>query len=119
MTGSESANGIYFDSVRLINNYGMSEAGFHVAQFVIDRRYDATPIGKPVFDDIRIRLLDVNGREAADGEEGEICFDNPFFRGYINLPEETAKVLRGDLFHSGDMGSSIPATWERGCRMET
>ena len=29
VTGSESANGIYFDGVRLINNYGMSEAGFH------------------------------------------------------------------------------------------
>lgn len=108
VTGSESANGIYFDGVRLINNYGMSEAGFHVAQFVVDRRYDVTPIGKPVFDDIHIRLLDENDREAADGEEGEICFDNPFFRGYINLPEETAKVLRGDLFHSGDMGKRLP-----------
>ena len=77
-------------------------------QFVVDRRYDVTPIGKPVFDDIHIRLLDENEREAADGEEGEICFDNPFFRGYINLPEETAKVLRGDLFHSGDMGKRLP-----------
>ena len=108
VTGSESANGIYFDGVRLINNYGMSEAGFHVAQFVIDRRYDVTPIGKPVFDDIRIRLLNEKGTEVADGEEGEICFDNPFFRGYINLPEETAKVLRGGIFHSGDMGRKLP-----------
>ncbi|MDO4865009.1 MAG: AMP-binding protein [Clostridia bacterium] len=108
VTGSESANGVWFGGVRLINNYGMSEAGFHVAQFEMDRRYDITPIGKPVLDDIRIRLLDEAGREVPDGEAGEICFDNPFFRGYVHLPEETARVLRGGVFHSGDMGRRLP-----------
>ena len=108
VTGSEAANGVYFDRVKLINNYGMSEAGFHVAQFVVDRRYDITPIGKPVFEDIRIRLLGEDGKEVPDGEEGEICFDNPFFRGYINMPEETAKVMRDGVFHAGDMGKRLP-----------
>ena len=108
VTGSEAANGVWFEGVRLINNYGMSEAGFHVAQFEIDRRYDITPIGKPVFEDIRIRLLDENGQEAGEGQQGEICFDNPFFRGYIHLPEETARVLRDGVFHSGDMGKRLP-----------
>ena len=108
VTGSESANGVWFEGIRFINNYGMSEAGFHVAQFELDRRYDITPIGKPVLDDIRIRLLDEAGREVPDGEAGEICFDNPFFRGYIRLPEETARVLRGGVFHSGDMGRRLP-----------
>ena len=108
VTGSEAANGLYFGGVKLINNYGMSEAGFHVAQFVVDKRYDLTPIGKPVFEDIRIRLLGEDGCEVADGEEGEICFDNPFFRGYINMPEETEKVMRDGIFHSGDMGKRLP-----------
>ena len=108
VTGSEAANNVWFEGVRLINNYGMSEAGFHVAQFEIDRRYDVTPIGKPVFEDIRIRLLDENGRETSEGQQGEICFDNPFFRGYIHLPEETARVLRDGVFHSGDMGKRLP-----------
>lgn len=108
VTGSEAANGVYFDGVRLINNYGMSEAGFHVAQFEIDRRYDLTPIGKPLLDDIRIRLLDEDGREVPEGEKGEICFDNPFFRGYIHMPEETARILRDGVFHSGDMGQRLP-----------
>ena len=108
VTGSEAANGVYFDNVRLINNYGMSEAGFHVAQFVIDRRYDITPIGKPVFGDIQIRLLGEDGKEVPDGEPGEICFDNPFFRGYINMPEETRKVMRDGIFHTGDMGKRLP-----------
>ena len=108
VTGSEAANGVWFEGIRLINNYGMSEAGFHVAQFEIDRKYDVTPIGKPVFGDIRIRLLDEEGQEVPDGQAGEICFDNPFFRGYVNLPEETAKALRGGVFHSGDMGKRLP-----------
>ena len=108
VTGSEAANGVWFEGVRLINNYGMSEAGFHVAQFEMDRRYDITPIGKPVREEIRIRLLDEAGQEVPDGQAGEICFDNPFFRGYINLPEETARALRGGVFHSGDMGKRLP-----------
>jgi acyl-coenzyme A synthetase/AMP-(fatty) acid ligase len=108
VTGSEAANGVWFEGVRLINNYGMSEAGFHVAQFEVDRRYDMTPIGKPVFEDICIRLLDENGQEVSDDQAGEICFDNPFFRGYVGLPEETAKVLRGGVYHSGDMGKRLP-----------
>ena len=108
VTGSEAANGVWFEGVRIINNYGMSEAGFHVAQFELDRRYDITPIGKPVFEDIRIRLLDEDGREVSDGQAGEICFDNPFFRGYVHMPEETAKVLRDGVFHSGDMGKRLP-----------
>lgn len=108
VTGSEAANGVWFEGVRLINNYGMSEAGFHVAQFEIDQRYDITPIGKPVFEDICIRLLDENGQEVAEGQQGEICFDNPFFRGYVHRPEETAKVLRDGVFHSGDMGKRLP-----------
>ena len=108
VTGSEAADGIYFDNVKLINNYGMSEAGFHVAQFVIDRRYDITPIGKPVFGDIQIKLLNEDGKAVPDGEAGEICFDNPFFRGYINMPEETEKVMRDGIFHTGDMGKRLP-----------
>ena len=108
VTGSESANGVWFEGVRLINNYGMSEAGFHVAQFEVDCRHDITPIGKPVLEDICIRLLDENGHDVAEGEKGEICFDNPFFRGYIGLPEETEKVMRGGVYHSGDMGKRLP-----------
>lgn len=108
VTGSEAANGVWFEGVRLINNYGMSEAGFHVAQFEMDRRYDITPIGRPLREEIRIRLLDEAGQEVPDGQPGEICFENPFFRGYVNQPEETARALRGGLFHSGDMGKRLP-----------
>lgn len=104
MSGGEPANDIWVDGVRVINNYGMSETAFPITQFVLDRRYDTAPAGKPVFDDFHIRIMDENGRDVPDGEKGEICFENPFFRGYKNLPEETEKALRYGVFHTGDLG---------------
>ena len=100
-TGSEPANGIFLEGIELVNNYSMSEGAFSLCQFVIDRPYDVCPVGKPNYEDLKIHLLDSEGNEAA---EGEICFENPFFRGYINMPEATAKALKGGLYHSGDLG---------------
>ncbi len=39
-----------------------------------------------------------------DGEDGEFCFENPFLREYINMPEQTERAMRGGIFHSGDLG---------------
>lgn len=103
-TGSEAANGISLEGVKLINNYGMSEAGFSVAQYVIDKPYDPAPIGKPIYKGIELLLLDEDGKPVPDGERGEICFENPFFRGYINREEETKKAFRFGVFHTNDMG---------------
>ena len=35
-------------------------------------------------------IVDEDGNDVADGEIGEFIFENPYVRGYINLPEETA-----------------------------
>lgn len=102
--GGEGANGLYLDGVTLENGYSMSEAGVPVCTFIIDRPYAQCPVGKPTTDLIRLRLLDPEGREVSPGDVGEICFENPFFRGYINRPEETRAALRDELFHSGDLG---------------
>lgn len=104
ITGSEPSNGIEFEGALLLNNYGMSEASFVVAQYLMEKKEEIVPIGKPLCDSVVIHLLDEAGNEVANGEQGEICFENPYFRGYIDLPEETEKVKRGGLFHSGDIG---------------
>ncbi len=102
-TGSEPANDTFVKGATLVNTYSMSEAAFTLCQFEIDHPYDVCPVGKPNSDLIQIHLLDEDGREAPDGETGEVCFEAPFFRGYINLPEETEKAFRDGLFHSGDL----------------
>ena len=106
--GGEPANGIFIEGRELVNGYSMSECGFPLAEFVIDRPYETCPVGKPDLDEIVLRLLDENGAEVPSGAEGEICVENPFFRGYINLPDKTAEALRGGLYHTGDIGKMLP-----------
>ena len=101
--GSEPANNLYNKKLQLINIYAASESGFAVSVFNIDRSYEACPVGRPSTD-INIYLLDEDGNEVADGEVGELCFDDPYVRGYINLPEETEKAFKNRVFHSGDLG---------------
>ena len=102
-TGSEPANGIYCEKPVIRNRYGMSETAFFVAVFDLDRVYDKAPVGKNQLG-FEIRLLKDDGEEAARGEQGEICIENPYTRGYINLPEQTARAFRGGIFHTGDIG---------------
>lgn len=100
--GSEPANNIYNKNLDLINIYAASESGFAVGVFKIDRAYEACPIGKPEFD-LKVKLLSEEGEEVAEGETGELCFENPFVRGYINLPEETEKAFANGVYHTGDL----------------
>ena len=103
VVGSEPANGIFLDGFVIHNIYTMSEAGFAVAHFRIDKKYEATPVGKSEAGD-KIFLLDEEGKEVPFGEEGEICFENPYVRGYLNLPEQTTKAFVNGIYHTGDLG---------------
>ncbi len=101
--GSEPANNLFNPNLELINIYAASESGFAVGVFRIDKSYETCPIGRPEVE-TKIVLLTEEGSEAASGEMGELCFVNPFVRGYINLPEETAKAFASDgYYHTGDL----------------
>ena len=102
VVASEPAGNLYFPGIRLLNFYGGSESYFLVATYQIDHPYDVAPVGQPAFP-LDVRLLDEEGKGVADGEAGELVYDNPYFRGYINLPDQTASVLRDGYFHSGDL----------------
>ena len=107
--GAEPAYGIWSDDPELsvYFQYAMSESGFIIATNKLDRPNEAASIGRPNLS-LRLELLDEDGQPVPEGEIGEICFENPFFRGYINRPEETARAFRGGIFHSGDMGRLLP-----------
>ncbi len=100
--GSEPANNVYNKNVDLINIYAASESGFAVGVFPIDKSYETCPIGKPEID-CPITLLTEDGTPAEEGEIGELCFENPYVRGYMNLPEETAKAFQNGIYHTGDL----------------
>ncbi len=101
--GSEPANGVYLESLKIHNIYMMSESGFAVSHFLVDKKYTETPVGQSECG-FKIHLLDENGNEVPAGEEGEVCFENPYVRGYINLPEQTAEAFRDGLYHTNDLG---------------
>lgn len=100
--GSEPANNVYNKKLDLINIYACSESGFAVGVFKIDKSYDTCPVGKPEIP-MEITLLDEDGNPVEDGEMGELCFENPYVRGYINLPEESAKAFVNGIYHTGDL----------------
>lgn len=52
----------------------------------------------------RIKLVDPDDREVADGEPGELAIRTPaLFSGYWNNPEANAQDFRGGWFHMGDV----------------
>ncbi|MDO4427235.1 MAG: AMP-binding protein [Moraxella sp.] len=52
-----------------------------------------------------IKLLDDEGNEVPMGEAGEICGKGPqVMKGYYKRDDETAKVMVGEYFRTGDIG---------------
>ena len=106
--GSEPANGVEPGKLEVVNIYAMSESGFAVGVFRIDRKYDVCPVGRPPFD-CKVRLVGEDGRDVPDGEIGELWFENRYVRGYLNRPEETAKSFVGGFYRTGDLARRLPS----------
>ena len=110
ITGSAPAYGIYYpEGPAVKNNYAMSETGFFVFEGILEKSFDNAPVGKPVLD-IDLYLIREDESIVEGVGEGELCFENEFVRGYLNLPEQTKKAFRPMkdhpekiLFHTNDM----------------
>ena len=88
------------------SGYGLSETnalGCVISQGDYQLRPDSTGRPVPPVTDIKIMT---DGEEQKPGEVGEVWIRSPAnFRGYHNLPEETAKSLTPDgWFRTGDLG---------------
>jgi len=111
-TGSERVSMLAGDGYELYNCYGSSETAATALSYKIEEPMENTPIGKPL-DGLEIFLLDEDGREVTDGEEGEICIKGVLAESYLNLEEQTAKTfIRQEdgsvLLHTGDIGRRTP-----------
>ena len=55
---------------------------------------------------VDVRILNDQGEEIKPGEIGEIVARGPnIMKGYWNLPEETARVLRNGWYYTGDLAT--------------
>jgi long-chain acyl-CoA synthetase len=87
----------------ILEGYGLSETS-PVASFNHpDKVRKPGSIGTPI-EGVRMRLVDDNGQDVADGEIGEIAIrGHNVMKGYWGKPEATAEAISDGWFHTGDM----------------
>ena len=111
-TGSERVSMMAGDGYELYNFYGCSEAASLASYYKIEEPVENTPIGKPA-EGLTFFLLDAEGREVAEGEEGELCVQGILADAYLNLEEQSAQtfIKQEDgtvLVHTGDIAKKLP-----------
>ena len=97
-TGSERVSNLFSTDYEIQVAYGQTESAGAVMMFSVDKKYDNTPIGRPI-GNVRAYLLDENNQEA---DEGEMCLAGHFATGYLNLPELTKKTFIDNPFVERD-----------------
>jgi long-chain acyl-CoA synthetase len=91
--------------VKLIQVYGLSEAGFLTGLKDDEHTEDRlTSCGRPSIG-IDLRVVDPTGKELETGQTGELVARGAnIMRGYWNNPEETMRAFRNGFFRTGDVG---------------
>ncbi|MCI9174037.1 MAG: amino acid adenylation domain-containing protein [Lachnospiraceae bacterium] len=112
VTGSERVSQLGPDGYELYNVYGSSETASMISYYKIEAPMDNTPIGKAA-EGVELFLLDEEGREVLDGEEGEICVKGILGECYLNLEEQSRRAFIPQedgkvLVRTGDMGRKLP-----------
>ncbi|QQK80303.1 AMP-binding protein [Salicibibacter cibi] len=94
-----------FANAGLYEFYGASETGVNTLLYPHEQLQRPQSAGKAApFNDIKI--LDDEGNEVPNGEVGTIYTKNPYyFKGYLDRPEETAKVFHHDYITAGDLAT--------------
>lgn len=89
--------------------YGLTEvpngvASLRISEHDADDEEALASCGFPLAGN-RVELLDDSGAPVPTGSVGEVCVRSPWLMDrYWNQPEETAQVLAGGWFHTGDVG---------------
>jgi long-chain acyl-CoA synthetase len=79
--------------IRICEGYGMTETS-PIISVSSHKSFCSGSVGR-IIDAIQVRFA----------SDGEILVTGPsVFKGYWNMPEETAKAFDGDWFHTGDVG---------------
>lgn len=90
--------------IELLDGYGITETSTMVTLNWPGSARRPGSCGLPL-PGLTVRLIDpATGKDAAQGEEGElICRGPNVMQGYLNKPEATASTLKGGWYHTGDL----------------
>lgn len=89
---------------RIAEGYGLTETTSSVCLNKSGEAFKPGSIG-PAAEGVEMRVVDDNGKEVPDGEEGEIVIRSGVVTpGYWNNPEATAETIRDGWLHTGDLG---------------
>ena len=93
--------------IKLKEGFGQSESTVMLGTFVyMEPNPGSTGKPSPIYD---IDLIDENGASCEIGEEGQICIRHHGDKhvgislGYYRDPEQTAKVWKDGIYHTGDI----------------
>jgi long-chain acyl-CoA synthetase len=90
--------------IPLLEGYGLSEASPVVTMNPIQGPWKAGSIGIPI-PDVEVTIQNESGDVLKPREVGELCVrGGNVMLGYLNQPDETRKVMRGDWLLTGDVG---------------
>jgi len=86
------------------NGYGITEAcGANIAHLPL-LPIKTGSIGKVNHKHTMVKICDEQGNEVPRGRLGELVLKGPIImKGYLNMPNETAKVLKNGWLHTGDI----------------
>jgi len=88
----------------VLEAYGMTEAAHQMASNPLPPG-DRLPGSVGCGTDVRISIMDGNGRHLPPGERGEVVIQGPnVIRGYENNPEANATSFTDGWFRTGDQG---------------
>jgi long-chain acyl-CoA synthetase len=91
--------------VDIREGWGMTESGATTTGQPGDLPPKYGSIGKCLLKCNTIKVFDEKDRELPPGQQGEIVVKGPtVMKGYWNLPDETAKAVKGGWLYTGDIG---------------
>lgn len=89
----------------LAEGYGLTETSPVLTINPLDGTDRVGTIGLPI-PSTEIKMLDDDGKEVAQDEPGELCAKGPqVMKGYWERPEDTAQVMSGEWFKTGDIAT--------------
>ncbi|MGW5108309.1 (2,3-dihydroxybenzoyl)adenylate synthase [Nocardia sp. NPDC004123] len=97
--------------VRLQQVFGMAEGLLNYTRAEDSDELVCTTQGRPLAPADEVRVVDEQGDDVADGEEGELLTRGPYtLRGYYRAPEHNSRAFTPDgYYRSGDLVRRLPS----------